>query len=86
MGSQSYRHGKALFWDKEGRKPTEADASWASKLEARSKMRGHASQVMGWKADDTGSTLVPEDYQKLAGPWKDGKDPAETTSSSTREE
>ena len=31
---------------------------------------------MGWTADDTGSTLEPEDYQKLAGPWTDGKDPA----------
>ena len=83
MGSQSYRQGKVLFWDKQSRKPTEADASWASRLEARSKKHGRPSQVMGWNAEETGSLLVPEEYQKLAGPWKDGKDPAETTSSTS---
>ncbi len=85
LGVQSYRQGKVLFWDKQGRKPTEADASWASRLEARSKKHGKPSQVMGWHAGDTGSVLVAEDYQKLAGPWKDGKDPAETTSSTSSE-
>lgn len=81
MGVQSYRQGKVLFWDKQGRKPTEADSSWASRLEARSKKHGQPSQVEGWKGGDTGSVVVPDQYQKLAGPWKDGKDPAETTTS-----
>ncbi len=76
LGVQSYRTGKVLFWDKEQRKAVEADSSWATKLEARSKKRGKPQQIMGWKADDTGSVVVPPDYQKLAGPWKDGKDPA----------
>ena len=32
---------------------------------------------MGWNGGDTGSTLNPPEYQKLEGPWVDGKDPAE---------
>jgi predicted dehydrogenase len=76
LGVQSYRTGKALFWDAEKRSATEADASWATNLERRSKKHGKPHQVAGWSADDTGSVLVPDEYQKLAGPWTDGKDPA----------
>jgi predicted dehydrogenase len=77
LGVQSYRHGKALFWDKAKRQPVEADATWAHDWEDRSKRRGKPNQVHGWKADETGSLLEPPDYQKLAGPWVDGKDPAD---------
>jgi len=77
MGVKSYRDGVALFWDPEQRKPVPADASWARKWEKRSQLRGKPNQVMGWHADETGSLLEPPDYQKLAGPWVDGKDPAE---------
>jgi predicted dehydrogenase len=77
MGVKSYREGKALFWDKEARKPVEADASWAAHLEKRSKDRGKANQVMDWHApSDTVGAPQPPDYQKLAGPWTEGKDPA----------
>ena len=76
MGVQSYRQGKVFFWDKSKRAPTEADSSWATKLEARSKKRDKPSQIQGWEGGDSGSTLVPPDYQKLEGPWIDGKDPA----------
>ncbi len=76
MGVKSYREGRALFWDKEKRVTQNADASWATRWEAHSKKRGKPTHVMGWKAGDTGSTLTPEDYQKLEGPWIDGKDPA----------
>jgi predicted dehydrogenase len=76
MGVQSYRFGKALFWDKETRLPKEADASWATKWEGRSKKRGKPNQIQGWTADDAGSTLTPPPYQKLEGPWIEGKDPA----------
>jgi hypothetical protein len=31
---------------------------------------------MGWKGGETGSLLKAPDYQVLAGPWVDGKDPA----------
>ncbi len=76
MGAQSYRFGKAFFWDKEQRKPVDADASWAAAWEKRSKERGKPNQVMGWAAGDAGSKLNPPEYMKLAGPWVDGKDPA----------
>lgn len=77
MGVQSYRQGVALFWDREQRKPVPANASWAERWEARSKKRGKPNQVAGWAAGNTGSTLEPEEYQKLEGPWVGGKDPAE---------
>jgi hypothetical protein len=76
MGVLSYREGKALFWDAEKRKPVPADASWAARLEQRSKKRGHPNQVIGWHGGDTGSVVVPPDYQSLGGAWIDGKDPA----------
>jgi predicted dehydrogenase len=76
MGVQSYRFGKALFWDKEKRVTKDADASWASQWEARSKKRGKPNQIIGWAGGDKGSTVVPPDYQKLEGPWKNGKDPS----------
>ena len=76
MGAQSYRQGKVFFWDKSKRAPTEADGSWAAKLEARSKKRDKPSQIQGWQGGDAGSFLTPPEYQKLEGPWIDGKDPA----------
>jgi hypothetical protein len=76
MGVESYRKGLALFWDKDQRKPVTADDSWAKNWEHRSKKHGKPSQVIGWHADETGSLLQPEDYQKLGGPWVEGKDPA----------
>jgi predicted dehydrogenase len=75
MGVQSYRYGKVLFWDKEQRVVKEADASWASRWEARSKKRGKPNQIHGWSAGEKGSLLTPPGYQKLEGPWVDGKDP-----------
>jgi predicted dehydrogenase len=76
MGVKSYRDGVALFWDQEKRTPVLADASWSKKWEQRSKSRGKPNQIQGWAAGDTGSTITPPDYQKLGGPWVDGKDPA----------
>jgi predicted dehydrogenase len=78
MGVQAYREGRALFWDKEQRRPVPADASWAHRWEERSKKRGKPNQVIGWHGGDKGSLLHPPEYQKLAGPWKDGQDPAGT--------
>ena len=54
MGVLSYRQGKVLFWDKSKRLPVEADTSWASKLEARSKKRDKPSQIIGWQGGDAG--------------------------------
>jgi predicted dehydrogenase len=78
MGVLSYRQGRVLFWDDEQRKTKDADASWARKWEKRSKERGKPSHVLGWEGGDKGSTLQPPEYQKLAGPWVDGKDPSGT--------
>jgi hypothetical protein len=77
MGVQSYRQGEVLFWDKEGRKPVPADASWATRWEQRSKRRGQPSQIIGWQGGNAGSTLEPPAYMALAGPWLGGKDPAD---------
>ncbi len=76
LGVQSYRTGKCLFWDKETRQPKEADASWAARWEKRSKERGKPNQIIGWHGGDSGSVVAPPEYQKLGGPWVDGKDPA----------
>jgi predicted dehydrogenase len=78
MGVKSYREGKVLFWDNEYRKTVEADASWAANLEKRSKSQGKPSEVVGYKGGKAGSEVIPPDYQKLAGPWTKGKDPAES--------
>jgi predicted dehydrogenase len=83
MGVLSYRTGKVLFWDKEKQKAVEADASWATKLEERSKKRDKPSQIIGWKGGTKGSVLQPPKYQALEGPWVDGKDPAEKLSSTS---
>jgi hypothetical protein len=79
MGVLSYRQGRVLFWDKDERKEKTADHTWASRWEERSHKRGKPSHIHGWKGGDTGSVVVPPPYQKLEGPWVDGKDPAETS-------
>jgi hypothetical protein len=76
MGVLSYRQGQVLFWDKERRRPTTADASWATRLEQRSHNRGQPNQIIGWQGNDRGSTLEPPEYQQLQGPWTNGRDPA----------
>ena len=76
MGVQSYRNGKALFWDKEKRAPKEADGSWSAQWEGRSKKHGKPNNIIGWTGGDTGNTITPPDYQKLEGPWVNGQDPA----------
>ena len=78
MGVQSYRFGKVLFWDKEQRRTLAADDSWAKRWEERSKKRGKPNQIIGWQGGDSGSVVIPPDYQKLEGPWINGKDPAES--------
>jgi hypothetical protein len=76
MGVLSYRQGRALFWDAERRRPVTADESWARHWEQRSHERGRPNQVTGWAGGARGSGLVPPDYQRLEGPWVNGRDPA----------
>ena len=79
MGVLSYRNDQVLYWDKSARKPVPGDGSWSKKWEQRSEERGKPNQIIGWTGGDKGSLLVPEDYQKLEGPWKDKTtDPADS--------
>ena len=83
MGVKSYRDGQALYFDKDTRTVSNADSSWAKGWEERShkgggmQRGGPIAHVQGWSADaEEGSILFPPDYQALAGPWINGKDPA----------
>ena len=75
LGVQSYRNGKAYYFNRENGEISTADSGWAVRWEERSKLRGKPNQVIGWKAGDKGSLLKPPEYQKLEGDWIDGKDP-----------
>ncbi|TWT67707.1 4-carboxy-2-hydroxymuconate-6-semialdehyde dehydrogenase [Posidoniimonas polymericola] len=81
LGSRSYREGKVFHFDQESMTFSDGNSSWAQKWEERSADRGECSHVAGWAAEpaDRGSKLFPRPYQKLEGPWIDGKDPAATT-------
>jgi predicted dehydrogenase len=76
LGSLSYREGKAFQFDRETMKYREADTSWSKGWEKMSHNGESPRHVPGWKAGDTGSKLYPREYQKLAGPWINGQDPA----------
>jgi hypothetical protein len=77
LGVDSYRFGKAYFFDKDSGKVSEADESWAKRWEKMSQNGAKPVHVQGWSAGDEGSLLHPPDYQKLGGDWVNGKDPAE---------
>jgi predicted dehydrogenase len=77
LGVQSYREGKAFYFDKATGKVSEANETWAKQWEKMSHERSkNPRQVMGWHAGTEGSLLHPPDYQKLEGDWIGGKDPA----------
>jgi predicted dehydrogenase len=76
LGSESYRQGKAFHFDRDTMMVKDADGSWAQGWEQMSQARREPKHVPGWKAGDTGCVLYPKEYQKLAGPWTGGIDPA----------
>ncbi len=76
LGSESYRQGKVFHFDSETMTVSDGNPSWAQGWEKMSAERQPARHVPGWKAGTTGSVLTPEAYQKLAGPWIGGVDPA----------
>jgi len=76
LGAMSYRNGKVYHFDSATGTYSDGSPAWAKKWEALSKERGQPKHVPGWHAGDTGSTLKPEAYMTLAGPWVGGKDPA----------
>jgi hypothetical protein len=76
LGSKSYREGKAFHFDGEKMQVSDGNASWAQRWEKMSKEHAKAKHIPGWKGGEVGSTIKPNEYQKLAGPWIDGVDPA----------
>ena len=76
LGAESYRQGKVFHFDRETMKVTDGNPSWAQGWEAMSEQRSPARQIAGWSAGETGSKLIPKDYQRLEGPWINGIDPA----------
>ena len=75
LGAQSYRQGKVFHFDEDTLSVHDGNSDWAKRWEERSRTRGAASHIRGWRAGDHGSVLEEPDYMKLAGPWEDGKDP-----------
>jgi hypothetical protein len=76
LGSESYRQGKVFHFDGATLEVKNADGSWSRGWEQMSHSAAAPKHVPGWKAGNTGSTLYPKEYQKLAGPWTGGIDPA----------
>ena len=55
LGVQSYREGKAYYFDKETGKVSDADDALGQPAgKSVSKLRGKPNQVIGWKAGDEG--------------------------------
>ena len=75
LGAQSYRQGKVFHFDEETLTVHDGNSEWASQWEQKSASRAKANHIRGWRAGDHGSVLEEPEYMKLAGPWKDGKDP-----------
>src|SRR5262249_22130403 len=73
---ESFRPGRAQTWDRERRAMAPADGNWAARGEKRSHAGAAPNHVFGWSAGDAGRTLAPPAHQRLAGPWRNGKDPA----------
>ncbi|MCC7474308.1 MAG: Gfo/Idh/MocA family oxidoreductase [Pirellulales bacterium] len=82
LGALSYRQGKVFHFDPETLAVKDGSSSWASQWEKMSHERASARHVPNWRAGDIGSTITPRPYQKLAGPWINGIDPAAGSKSS----
>lgn len=76
LGAMSYRQGKVFHFNRESMTYGDGDSSWAQGWEQMSYAGAKPKHVPGWNAGDKGSLLTPEPYQRLAGPWIDGVDPA----------
>ncbi len=76
LGAQSYRKGEVYFLDPESREISTKDPGWAAKWEALSASGADPKHISGWNAGDYGSKLIDPEHMRLAGPWVDGKDPA----------
>lgn len=74
LAVRSYREGKVFQVDRQGA-VRDGDSSWAERWEQMSQSQAKPLHVPGWTAGEAGSVLYPPEYQKLAGPWKDGQPP-----------
>ncbi len=74
LAVRSYREGKVFHVDRGGN-VSDGNASWAQRWERMSKAKAKPHHVPGWEAGDRGSVLHPPEYQRLAGPWVDGRPP-----------
>ena len=74
LAVRSYREGKVFQVDRQG-EIQNGDGSWAARWEQMSQTQAKPQHVPGWAAAEVGSVLYPPEYQKLAGPWKDGRPP-----------
>lgn len=76
LAARSYREGRAWGWDRQRRAAVPIGPGWAARWEQRSRARPAPT-----RGDTTGAAtpgpLDPPEYQKLAGPWLDGRDPAD---------
>lgn len=79
LGARSYREGKVFHFDRETLTISDGDSSWANGWQKMSAEGAKPKHVPGWTAGDKGSLLIPKPYQKLAGPWIDGKDPGKVS-------
>ncbi|MBX9627620.1 MAG: Gfo/Idh/MocA family oxidoreductase [Gemmataceae bacterium] len=75
LAEQSYRTGRAWYWDKDRRAVAASDAAWAERWEKRSAARGKPGQVFGWSGGDAGSVVEGPDWQRFAGRWTAGNAP-----------
>ncbi len=78
LGARSYREGKVFHFDNENLKIVDGNSSWATKWEQKSAERAKPNHIAGWNAGDKGSVLQEPEYQKLEGPWIDGKAPEDS--------
>lgn len=75
LGARSYREGKVFHFDPETNTVSDGNPDWANKWEKISHERGKPHHIAGWNAGDKGSLLIDPEYQRLEGPWVDGRDP-----------
>jgi hypothetical protein len=76
LGAKSYREGKTYHFDGDTLTVKDADGSWAKRWEKMSHEQAALKHLPNWRGGDSGGKLYPRDYQKLAGPWINGVDPA----------
>jgi len=77
LAVESYRQGKVCDWDGTASRSVPSGPERTSHWEQLSRERSEPKHVAGWQPDALyQSRQKPPDYQKLAGPWQNGIDPA----------